>query len=175
MKRGYLKRNVIAVFFVITMTSFSVQQAYARSICTVNTSELRLRQKPAKKAHIVTLLSKGAIVVAEDRCAGGWVKVRSEDGRYSGYVGGWALTPVNFSEENRGTEKGDSGEPQSPKEHIQPVVATPVHEKDESFHEKLAIQITELRIKVINIERNMKFLKKEVRGMKTFFEQNRGK
>ena len=172
MKQGYVKRSIMAGFVVLVSLTLNVPLVSARSICTVNTTQLRLRQKPTKKAHVVTNLNKGSIVVAEDTCAGGWVKVRSEDGRFSGYVGGWALTPVNFSEESKSAVSTNTAESETQKAVRIPVVAVQVGDTDVSSNEKLAIQITELRLKVLAIEKSIKNLKKDVRSMKESMKLN---
>jgi len=137
------------VLAVAAVAAFAVPAMAESTICTVNTSEIRLRKSPSKKAKVLTILKKDTQVTADKSCAGGWVKVASQDGKVTGYVGGWALSPAT------GTVAEATATP----------VAAPVQREIPS-NEKLAMQITELRLNVLGIERDMQQMNKEIKKIK---------
>lgn len=121
--------------------------------CTVTAPEIRLRKSPSKKAKVVAILKKETKVSAE-KCSGGWVKVSSEDGKMAGYVGGWALAaaPVMVA----------SVEPvavSAPAPAAEPVKEIP-------SNEKLAMQITDLRLKMLTVERDVAMMRKDIKKIK---------
>ncbi|TGU71578.1 SH3 domain-containing protein [Geomonas terrae] len=121
--------------------------------CTVTAPEIRLRKSPSKKAKVVAILKKETKVSAE-KCSGGWVKVSSEDGKMAGYVGGWALAaaPVMVA----------SVEPvavSAPAPAAEPVKEVP-------SNEKLAMQITDLRLKMLTVERDVAMMRKDIKKIK---------
>lgn len=123
--------------------------------CTVAAPEIRLRKSPSKKAKVLTILKKETKVTAAS-CSGGWVKIATEDGKLSGYVGGWALSsaaPVVVA----------SNEPVPV-----PSTAAPAAEavKEVPSNEKLAMEITQLRLKVLNVERDVDTMRKDIKKIK---------
>jgi len=144
------------------VTAFAAPALADTAVCTVNAPEIRLRKSPSKKAHVITILKKNARVTTMGECSGGWVKVTSEDGRLSGYVGGWALSAA------------------APK--VAEATVTPVHSEDAvadpapassvaaakpaPSNEQLAVQITELRLNVLGIERDVEKMNKEIEKIK---------
>lgn len=140
------------VLAVAAVAAFAVPALAESTICTVN-SEIRLRKSPSKKAKVLTILKKDTQVTADKSCAGGWVKVASQEGKLTGYVGGWALSPAT--------------------ETVAEATATPVAEpasapvqREIPSNEKLAMQITELRLNVLGIERDMQQMNKEIKKIK---------
>lgn len=144
--------------------------AFADTICTVNAPELRLRKSPSKKAHVVAVLKKDQQVTTVGDCAGGWVKIASTDGRLSGYVGGWALTSIAPKVTGAASP---IPQPEVPKtEAIIPVTAPVV--KEIPTNEKLAMQITELRLNVLGIERDMDKMNHEIQKIKMSITKKKG-
>ncbi|WP_129126445.1 SH3 domain-containing protein [Geomonas oryzae] len=123
--------------------------------CTVTAPEIRLRKSPSKKAKVVAILKKETKVSAE-KCSGGWVKVSSEDGKMAGYVGGWALAaaPVLVA----------STEPVPVSVSAPAPAAEPV--KEIPSNEKLAMQITDLRLKMLTVERDVAMMRKDIKKIK---------
>jgi Bacterial SH3 domain len=160
LRTAILSGSVIALF---TSTVF------AQTVCIVNTSEIRLREKPDKKAHVIKNLRKGASVIAETGCVGGWVKVQSENGEMSGYVGGWALSPA-FS-----TVAKTAEEPANTAEIDKNILVKAQAGTEIPSNEKLAIQITELRLRVISVENDMHSVKKEILDIKNVLKQDGAK
>ncbi len=185
MKKIMACYRVLSVILICIGMLVFVESVSAREICTVTVSELRLRQKPARKARVITNLVKGMTVIAEDRCSGGWVKVQSEDGRYSGYVGGWAISPVTFATAAAPVavpvavavagEASVVKEIATTPETASPVVPVIAKDKEIPSNEMLAVQITELRLKVIGIEKNLKSVTKDVQGLKLLLKQKKQK
>jgi len=141
--------------------------ALADTVCTVNATELRLRKSPSKKAHVIAVLKKDQQVTTAGDCAGGWVKVSSTDGRLTGYVGGWALTstaPKAAAPAEPAPEQAAKSEPAIP-------VTAP---KEVPSNEKLAMQITELRLNVLGIERDMDKMNKEIQKIKLNISKKKG-
>lgn len=156
--------RIVSVMLAAIVTVASATSVLAdTTVCTVKPSELRLRQSPGMKSRVVAVLKKDDRVTAQ-LCSGGWVKVASEDGRHSGYVGGWALTAA--------TPKT----PQASVASLHPAVApspTPAEPainvtaiKEVPSNERLAIQVTQLRLNVLGIERDMEKLDQEIKQIK---------
>lgn len=129
--------------------------AESSTVCTVTAPEMRLRKSPSKKAKVVAILKKDTKVTAE-QCSGGWVKVSSQDGKLNGYIGGWALSaaPTQVAEAPA-TQVADTAP------------STIAAQKEIPSNEKLAMQITELRLNVLGIERDMQQMHKEIRKIKS--------
>jgi hypothetical protein len=151
-----------------TLSALAVP-ALADTVCTVNAPEIRLRKSPSKKAHVVGVLKKDAQVTTDGQCTGGWVKITSTDGRRSGYVGGWALTAVAPK-----VAAAPAVAPVRPEvakaEPAIPVTAP----KEVPSNEKLAIQITELRLNVLGIERDMDKMNKDIQKIKASMNHKKG-
>jgi uncharacterized protein YgiM (DUF1202 family) len=148
--------------------------AFADTVCTVNAPEIRLRKSPSKKGHVVGVLKKNEQVTTVGACAGGWVKITSTDGRRSGYVGGWALT--SNAPTNAPTNAAATADP-APVQTVavkteQPIPVTAP--KEVPSNEKLAIQITELRLNVLGIERDMDKMNKEIQKIKVGISRKKG-
>ena len=141
------------------VTSFAAP-VLADTVCTVNAPEIRLRKGPSKKAHVVAILKKDAQVTTVGDCAGGWVKITSTDGRLAGYVGGWALTSAAPKSAATATPA-----PEVVAKAEQPPIPVTAP-KEAPTTEKLAIQITELRLNVLGIERDMDKMNKEIQKIK---------
>ncbi|WP_026841704.1 SH3 domain-containing protein [Citrifermentans bremense] len=129
--------------------------AESSTVCTVTAPEMRLRKSPSKKAKVVAIIKKDTKVTAE-QCSGGWVKVSSQDGKLNGYIGGWALAaaPTQVAEAPA-TQVADTAP------------STIAAQKEVPSNEKLAMQITELRLNVLGIERDMQQMHKEIRKIKS--------
>ncbi|WP_224961017.1 SH3 domain-containing protein [Geomonas subterranea] len=146
-------RNIILA--TAAVAAFAVPALAESTNCTVTAPEIRLRKTASKKAKVIAVLKKDARVTAQS-CSGGWVKVASADGKLNGYVGGWALSsaaPVMVA----------STEPVPI-----PSSAAPVAEaaKEVPSNEKLAMQITDLRLKVLNVERDVAMMRKDIKKIK---------
>lgn len=145
--------------------------AFADTICTVKAPELRLRKTPSMKARVVAVLKKDQQVTTSGDCAGGWVKVSSTDGHLTGYVGGWALT-ANAPKASAEAAPAPAAQPETAKsEAIIPVTAPP---KEVPTNEKLAMQITELRLNVLGIERDMDKMNQEIQKIKMNMGKKKG-
>lgn len=148
------KRVCAILLAAAAMAAFAVPALAEPVQCTVK-SEIRVRQKPSKKAHVVSVLKKDAKVTTAEKCAGGWVKISTENGKISGYVGGWALAAASPAAD----------------EAAKPATAAttePVAEKkDVPTNEQLAIQITDLKVRVVGMERNMKKMNRDIQKIKT--------
>jgi hypothetical protein len=152
----------VSLLAVLVVSALAAPALAETAACTVNAPEIRLRKSPSKKAHVVAILKKDARVTAE-ACSGGWVKVVSSDGRLSGYVGGWALSA---SAPKVAALSAPSVKPEVAKVEAPPVVAAPAPPKEIPSNEKLAIQITDLRLNVLGIERDMDRMSKEIQKIK---------
>jgi uncharacterized protein YgiM (DUF1202 family) len=142
--------------------------ALADTVCTVNAPEIRLRKGPSKKARVIAILKKDAQVTTIGGCAGGWVKIASTDGRLAGYVGGWSLTST--------APKAAAAVAPAPVEIAKTEPAIPVTAVQEvPSNEKLAVQITELRLNVLGIERDMEKMNKEIQKIKVSIGHKKGR
>jgi uncharacterized protein YgiM (DUF1202 family) len=164
----------VRIMLIAAAVTALAAPAFADTVCTVNAPEIRLRKSPSKKGHVVAVLKKDAQVTTIGACAGGWVKITSTDGRLSGYVGGWALT-------SNAPKSADAAAAPAP-------VAAPVKTvslkteqpipvtapKEVPSNEKLAIQITELRLNVLGIERDMDKMNKEIQKIKIGISRKKG-
>lgn len=144
------------------VAAFAVPALADSTNCTVTAPEIRLRKSPSKKAKVVALLKKDTKVTAEN-CSGGWVKVASGDGKLNGYVGGWALAsaaPVVAA----------STEPVPiPSSAAQAAEAA----KEVPSNEKLAMQITDLRLKVLSVERDVALMGKDIQKIKVAMKRKK--
>jgi hypothetical protein len=138
----------------------------ADTVCTVNTAEIRLRKTPSMKGKVIAVLKKDAQVTTVGACSGGWVKIASTDGRLAGYVGGWALS----SNAPKAAAAEPPAQPVAKVEQAIPVTAV----KDVPSNEKLAIQITELRLNVLGIERDMEKMDKDIQKIKLTLNRKKG-
>lgn len=158
------------VLTVIAMAACSAPVLAETVQCTVSAPSIRVRKSPSKKSHVVAVLKKDSRITAADKCSGGWVKVRSEDGRVSGYVGGWALSESADKVAVTAAEaaKPEAAKPETPKtetpktETAKPAVAL----KEIPTNEQLAIQITDLRLHVLGMDRNMKKMSRDIKKIK---------
>lgn len=161
-----MNHRIRIILLTAAMTAIAAP-ALADTVCTVNATELRLRKSPSKKAHVIAVLKKDQQVTTAGDCAGGWVKVSSTDGRLTGYVGGWALTstaPKAAAPVEPAPEQAAKSEPAIP-------VTAP---KEVPTNEKLAMQITELRLNVLGIERDMDKMNKEIQKIKLNISKKKG-
>ncbi len=133
--------------------------------CVVTAPEIRLRQSPSKHAKVVGVLTKDTVATAIGKCGGGWVKVTAKDGRLTGYVGGWALADL--------TPKAAAAAvaavvPAAAKVEATPAVAAVplAAPKDIPSNELLAVQITDLRLKVLGLDRDVDIMKKDIQKIK---------
>lgn len=149
--RKHIRSIVLAAAAV---AAFAVPALAESTLCTITAPEMRLRKSPSKKAKVVAILKKDTKVTAA-QCSGGWVKVSSEDGKLNGYVGGWALAsaPTQVAE--------------APATQVSDAAPSTVAQKEVPSNEKLAMQITELRLNVLGIERDMQQMHKEIRKIKS--------
>jgi SH3-like domain-containing protein len=124
--------------------------------CTVTAPEIRVRKSPSKKAHVVAILKKGERTTTSGKCDSGWVKVASEDGSRTGYVAGWALSDTGAKVAAAPAAVEGSK-----------VEAAPVAvQKEIPNNEQLAIQITQLRLNVLGLDRDVQKMKKDIQKIK---------
>lgn len=155
---NHIIRNTILT--AAALIAFAAPALADSAACVVTAPEIRLRKGPSKQSKVIAILKKDTPATAVGKCDGGWVKVTAKDGRLSGYVGGWAL--------GEATQKAAAA----------PVVAaTPVVAKSEATlpaaapkevpnNELLAIQITDLRLKVLGLDRDVDLMKKDIHKIK---------
>lgn len=149
--------RIRTILLAAAITGFATT-ALADTVCTVKAPAIRLRKSPNKNANILAILKKDMRVTTTETCAGGWVKVTSENA-LSGYVAGWALSsaaPAVVAEAITQTKPA--------KAELSAPSATQV---EPPSNEKLAIQITELRLNVLDIKRDMAKMNKEIHKIKT--------
>jgi uncharacterized protein YgiM (DUF1202 family) len=169
-----MKRIVRTTILVAAaFTAFAAPALADATNCTV-TAEIRLRKSPSKKGHVIGVLKKDARVTAVGKCSGGWVKVASEDG-LTGYLGGWALADAS---PKAAAASVVPGKPEVAKpEVVKTEVAKPEVVKTEApapvvakreipTNEHLAIQITQLRLNVLGLDRDMEEMKKDIKRIK---------
>jgi hypothetical protein len=159
MLEGELMNMKFRAMIIAAALTTIATPALADTVCTINAPEIRLRKSPSKKASVIAILKKDAQVTTVGDCAGGWVKIASTDGRLTGYVGGWALTST--------APKAATTAAPAPAEVAkveQPIPVTAP--KEIPSNEKLAVQITELRLNVLGIERDMDKMHKEIQKIK---------
>ena len=134
--------------------------------CVVTAPAIRLRKSPSRNAPVLAILKKGTFATAEGKCEGGWVKVSSEDGRISGYVGGWAIADRTPKAAAAPVAAPVAAKP-APQEEMRVEVAPAVPpRKDAPTNEMLAVQITELRLKVLGIDRDLDLMRKDIQKIK---------
>ena len=153
------KRIRSMILAAAAVTAFAAP-ALADTVCTINAPEIRLRKSPSKKAHVVAVLKKDVQVTTVGSCAGGWVKIITTDGRLSGYLGGWALSSAVPKAAAETVVPAPSEVART--EQAIPVTAP----KEAPSNEKLAVQITELRLNILGIERDMDKMNKEIQKIK---------
>jgi uncharacterized protein YgiM (DUF1202 family) len=148
------------ILTVAAFTAFASPVLAEATNCVVTAPEIRLRKSPNKGGKVVSLLKKDTKVTVADKCKGGWVKVTSEDGRVSGYVGGWALADVAINIATPAiVPEGAQAAKTEP--------ALPVTVANEvPTNEQLAVQITKLRLDVLRLDRDMAGIKKEIQKVK---------
>jgi uncharacterized small protein (DUF1192 family) len=142
------------------VTAFAAPALADTAVCTVKAPEIRIRKSPSKKAHVVGVLKKDTRITTVGACAGGWVKVTSEDGLLSGYVAGWAISDA--------APKIAAAAVIPPKTEVAKAEPVPsvTTQKEIPSNEKLAIQITELRLNVLGVERDVAMMNKEIQKIK---------
>lgn len=156
-----MKQSVRTIILTVAaFTAFASPVLAEATSCVVTAPEIRLRKSPSKGGKVVSILKKDTKVTVADKCSGGWVKVTSEDGRVSGYVGGWALADVAI---NVATPAIVPEGAQAAK--TEPAVPVTVANEVPS-NEQLAVQITKLRLEVLRIDRDMAGMKKEIQKVK---------
>ena len=152
-----MKKKTVVMILAVTATAFAASARAETAVCTVKAPEICLRESPSTKAHIVTVLKQDARVTTSGACAGGWVKVVTEDGRRAGYVGGWAISeaaPKAAAAAVATAAKSEAARVKSD--------ATDTAPKNVPSNERLAIQVTELRLNVLSIERDMEGMGKDI-------------
>ena len=154
---------------VLTVAAFVAfaAPALADSACIVTAPEIRLRKSPSKKSKVVAVLKKDSLATAVGKCGGGWVKVTSKDGKLSGYVGGWALADVAAGTAAAGTTAA------LPAVVVKTETSVPdAAPKEIPSNESLAIQITDLRLKVLGLGRDVDAMKKDIQKIKVAVGRN---
>jgi uncharacterized protein YgiM (DUF1202 family) len=151
-------RNTILTAAALTI--FAVP-ALADSVnCVVTAPSIRLRKAPSKASKVLAILKKDTPATAVGKCGGGWVKVTAKDGSLTGYVGGWALgdADAKAAQAPAAPAKVELAKAEAPA----PVAAP----KEVPTNEALAMQITELRLKVLGIDRDLTAMKKDIQKIK---------
>lgn len=159
-----LMRNTL---LAAALTALAAPAFAESTTCTVTAPEIRLRKTPSKKARVIAVLRKDTRVTTDGKCEGGWVKVSSADGR-TGYVGGWAIS---------GGQSAEAAAPAAAPAEAAPVkvVEAPAPAaKEPPTNEQLAIQITELRLNVLSLSRDMDRVKKDIRKIKVAVHGKKG-
>lgn len=172
------KRSIAIILAAVSLIALAAPVLADTSVCVVKAPELRLRKSPSKKARIVAVLKKDARVNAET-CGGGWVKVSSADGHLAGYVGGWALSAeapkVAGAAAPVVAAATPAPAPVAAPAPVKPEPAKPAPVvKEVPSNEKLAIQITELRLNVLGIERDMDKMNKDIQKIKSSLRKTGG-
>ena len=165
-----MNQRIRSIVLAAAAVTVFAAPALADTVCTVKAPEIYLRKSPSKKGHVLAVLKKDAQVTAVGECSGGWVKIVATDGKLSGYVGGWALT-------SGATPKAAAAEaaPVQPQAVAKADQAIPVTAPREiPSNEKLAVQITELRLNVLGIERDMDKMNKEIQKIKSTMNRKKG-
>ena len=166
-----MNHRIRTLLLAVAAVSAIATPVLAETVCTVNAPEIRLRKSPSKKAHVVAVLKKNDQVSAVGACSGGWVKVTSTDGRISGYVGGWALSPEAPKAAAAPAAPVAAAKPEAARVEKTILVTAP---REVPSNEKLAVQITELRLNVIGIERDMEKMSKEIQQIKVNMVRKKG-
>lgn len=148
-----------------TLTAFAAPALADALTCAVTAPAIRLRQSPSKTAPTLAILKKDVQVIAQSECSGGWVKVSVEDGRFIGYVGGWALSnPDAFKVAAAEVATGAAATGGAT-----PAVAG---QAQIPSNEQLAIQFTQLRLNVLGLGRDVAKMKKDIKGIKVMVARN---
>ena len=156
-----MKSMIRTTMFTAAAFTALAAPALADSVnCVVTAPEIRVRKSPSKHAQVTAVLKKDTRATAVDKCSGGWVKITANDGGLSGYVGGWALADVA---PKSAAPTATPAVPEVVKAPVAPVVVTPTEVPN---NEMLAVQITELRLKVVGLGRDMDVMKKDIRTIK---------
>ena len=161
MKR--LIRNTILT--AAACTAFAAPALADTVSCVVTAPAIRLRKSPSKNAPVLAVLKKGMFATAEGKCEGGWVKVSSADGRLSGYVGGWAIADRSPKTAAAVAPAADV-KPASPEQTTTEAAPAVAARKESPTNEMLAVQITELRLKVLGIDRDLDMMRKDIQKLK---------
>jgi len=158
-----------------TLTAFAAPALADALTCAVTAPAIRLRQSPSMTAPTLAILKKDVQVIAQSKCSGGWVKVSVEDGRFIGYVGGWAIS-------DPGAFKVATAEVATAAVATAAVAVagattagatTPVAGQLEiPSNEQLAIQFTQLRLNVLGLGRDVAKMKKDIKGIKVMVARN---
>jgi uncharacterized protein YgiM (DUF1202 family) len=154
---------------ILTAAAFAAfaAPAFADSACIVTAPEIRLRKSPSKKSKVVAVLKKDTLATSVGKCGGGWVKVTSKDGRLSGYVGGWAIADVTPA------TVAASASPALPVVVVKTETAvSDAVPKETPTNDALAIQITDLRLKVLGLDRDVDTMKKDIQKIKVAVARN---
>lgn len=162
-----MHRSLLAT--AVLCITFAAPALAEMTNCIVTADGIRLRKSPSKKAPVIGVLKKGDHVTTAGKCAGGWVKVSSGDGQRTGYVGGWSLGEMTPKEgavkENVTPTRSDIKKAEAE--------ATAAVQKEVPTTEQLAIQITELRLKVLSHDRELAHLKRDIHKIKNMIGQNK--
>jgi uncharacterized protein YgiM (DUF1202 family) len=172
-----MNKKLGSVILVAAAVAAIAAPAWADTVCTVNAPEIRLRKGPSKKAKVVAVLKKDMQVTTDGECSGGWTKVTSTDGRLSGYLGGWALSSTAPKTAAAAVIPSVPAAPATPPRPAVAKVEAPIPVtalKETPTNEKLAIQITELRLNVLSIERDMDKMNKEIQKIKVGMVRKKG-
>ena len=147
------------------LTAFASPALADSASCIVTAPAIRLRQSPSKNSKVVAILKKDTLATAVGKCSGGWVKVTAKDGRLSGYVGGWAIADLTPGAAVKSVTPATPEVAKAPlATPATPAVAEP---KEIPTNEMLAVQITDLRLKVLGLDRDMDIMKKDIQKIKT--------
>jgi uncharacterized protein YgiM (DUF1202 family) len=157
------------ILVAAAFTAFAAPALAESVACTVTAPEIRLRKSQSKKARVLAVLKKDDRATAEGKCSGGWVKITSEDGRLSGYVAGWALAEATPKVAAPSVAPADVQV--ASVEAAPPVTAV----KEIPNNEQLAIQITDLRLKVLGLDRDVEKIKKDIQKIKASVRRVTGK
>lgn len=158
------KRIGSIISAAVVLVGFAAPALAETVECTVTAPEIWVRKTPSKKAPVVATLKKSARVSAAGKCADGWVKISSGDGKIAGYVGGWALSNSSTQASVLPDQAAASTEPANP---VMVAVSEPVAEKVAvPTNEQLAIQITEMRLRIYGMEQKMKTVTKDIKKIK---------
>lgn len=167
------------------LTAFAAPALADSTPCVVTAPEINLRKGPSMNAKVIGILKKDHRATAFGRCGGGWVKVTTSDGRRTGFVGGWALAPEPAKKPEASVSPAPAPvasapapaparveTPAAPTDNAIPVTAVP---REAPSNEQLAVQITQLRLKVLGLGMDVDQMKKEIKQIKGALKKGNGK
>ncbi|GFO54974.1 hypothetical protein GMSM_19810 [Geomonas sp. Red276] len=161
-----MNRTIHRVLLTVTAFTALATPALAETVCRVTAAEINLRKTASMRGRVLQVLKKGTEVTA-DSCSGGWVKVTAAKGGVSGYVGGWALSDSRTEASPAAPAAHGAAAPALSVRQVATAESpSPIVTEEIPTNEQLAIQITELRLSILGLARDLKSIKRDIRRMK---------